>query len=82
VVSPAHNTPDSAAERVPAQSASAGTTAAASAVGNDGYPSAQPEAYAAVQQLGATSAQRARTLAAGMSPEELKSLVEELRAYL
>jgi hypothetical protein len=51
-------------------------------VDNDEYPSAQPEACALVDQLGATSAERAQKLAEGMTPEELKSLVEELRAYL
>jgi ParB family chromosome partitioning protein len=78
----ADNNTDSPVERVPSQQASADTTAAASAVGNGRYPSTQPEAYATVQQLGSTSAQRARNLAAGMRPEDLKSLVEDLRAYL
>lgn len=78
----ADNKTGSLVERVPSQSNSAGTTANETAVGNGGYPSAQPEAYAVVQQLGATSAQRAQTLAEGMRREELTSLVEELRAYL
>jgi ParB family chromosome partitioning protein len=78
----ADNNTDSPAARVPSQSTSADTTPADAAVDNDEYPSAQPEACALVDQLGATSAERAQKLAEGMTPEELKSLVEELRAYL
>lgn len=78
----ADNNTDSPTARVPLQSTSAGTTPADTAVDDVEYPSAQPEACALVEQLGANSAQRAQKLAEGMPPEELKSLIEELRAYL
>jgi ParB family chromosome partitioning protein len=73
----ADNKPGSPPERVPSQTRPVNATADAGE-----RPAVQPEAHHLVQQLGSTSAQRAQRLAEGMSLEELRSLVEELRAYL
>lgn len=79
----ADNNAGSTSERVPPQSAvPADISAAGAAVDNGGHPPTRPEACALVQQLGVTPAQRALKLAEGMSTGELRSLVDELHAYL
>lgn len=69
-------------EQVPSTSTVADTAAASASTDTGSDASTRPEARILVQQLGATTAERARNLATGMGREELKSLIEELRDYL
>lgn len=68
--------------RMPSQAVVGDATVAGPSTVAADAPAAQMEARLLVQQLGATTAERARHLASGMGREELKSLVEELRGYL
>jgi ParB family transcriptional regulator, chromosome partitioning protein len=81
-VRPSRSAPSDAVSAPPSMLYADNMQAASAAGIGSPSPAARRTARALVQELGSTPAEQAETLAKGMEPRELESLIEELHAYL